>query len=75
MMPTQVFPAISNKQYVLGMNEQDSPLFYMAWAYFTAEDEAKYIENTNMALTMDNWNQGIAYGCFLQLLLLGALKS
>lgn len=58
MMPTQIFPAISNKQYVLGMAENGSPLFYMAWAYFTAEDEANYIQQTNMALTMDNWNQG-----------------
>lgn len=58
MMPTQIFPAISNRQYVLGMKENGSPLFYMAWAYFTAEDEAQYIQQTNMALTMDNWNQG-----------------
>ncbi len=58
MMPTQIFPAITNKQFVLAMSEQGSPVFYMAWANFTAEDEAKYIENTNTALTMDNWNKG-----------------
>ena len=62
MMPTQIFPAITNKQFVLAMSEQGSPVFYMAWANFTAEDEAKYIENTNTALTMDNWNKGTAHG-------------
>lgn len=58
MMPTQIFPAISNKQYVLGMTEKGSPVFYMSWAFFDAETEKQYIEQTNMALTMENWNQG-----------------
>lgn len=58
MMPTQIFPAITNKQFVLALSEKGSPVFYMAWANFTAEDEANYIKNTNTALTIDNWNKG-----------------
>ena len=58
MMASQIFPAIANKQYVLGMSEKGSPLFYMAWANFDDAAEAKYLTNYNLALTPHNWNGG-----------------
>lgn len=51
MMASQIFPAIANKQYVLGMSEKGSPLFYMAWANFDDAAEAEYLTNYNLALT------------------------
>jgi ACP:hemolysin acyltransferase (hemolysin-activating protein) len=54
----QIYPAIENKQYLLGMSENSNPVFYMAWANFNEEEEAKYIEHTNSALTPNNWNCG-----------------
>lgn len=58
MMASQIFPAIANKQYVLGMSEKGSPLFYMAWANFDDAAEAEYLTNYNLALTPHNWNGG-----------------
>lgn len=58
MMNSQIFPAIVNKQYVLAMSANGSPLFYMAWANFNAETEAAYMRDYNMALSSDNWNNG-----------------
>lgn len=58
MMASQIFPAIANKQYVLGMSEKGSPLFYMAWANFDDAAEAEYLTNYNLALTPHNWNSG-----------------
>lgn len=57
MMPSQIFPALAHKQYVLGMlNHQ--PVFYLAWANFDAETEKAYLADNNLALTPDNWNNG-----------------
>ena len=47
MMASQIFPAIANKQYVLGMSEKGSPLFYMAWANF---DDAAELERRRSSL-------------------------
>lgn len=56
MMASQIFPAIANKQYVLAMAENGTPVFYMAWANFDAAAEAEYSTHYNLALTPHNWN-------------------
>lgn len=58
MMASQIFPAIANKQYVLAMAENGTPVFYMAWANFDAAAEAEYLTHYNLALTPHNWNSG-----------------
>lgn len=58
LLNSQVFPAINNQQYVLGLDENGSPIFYVAWANFDAENEEAYLQNYNLSLTPAGWNSG-----------------
>ena len=60
LFPSQIFPAILSKQYVLVLSKEGNPVFYMAWANFSQEEETKYLtcEYTNGALTQANWTSG-----------------
>lgn len=67
MMASQIFPAIANKQYVLGNVRKRQPVdFIWAWGQFDDAAEAEYLTNYNLALTPHNWNSAIVPGyCFL----------
>ena len=60
LLASQVWPALQSKQYVLVLTPEGKPVFYMAWAHFSEEEETKYIQHpyTNLALTRENWTSG-----------------
>ncbi|MCV6610115.1 MAG: toxin-activating lysine-acyltransferase [Amphritea sp.] len=54
---SRLLPAIMNGQYVLGY-ENNSPVFFCAWAWFSQEAESRYVEDPNAELGTENWRCG-----------------
>ncbi len=58
VLPTQLMPALQNKQFVLMFDKAGQPIFYLAWAWFDAATEVDYFRNGQRNLTKNSWNQG-----------------
>ncbi|HJV75949.1 MAG TPA: toxin-activating lysine-acyltransferase [Noviherbaspirillum sp.] len=56
-LPTVLLPAIKNRQFVLG-SEAGKPVFYMAWANFSAEAEQRYASRHPLLMPEADWNSG-----------------
>lgn len=52
-----LLPAIQLRQFVLA-SASGKPCFYMAWANFSAEAEARYIDNPLYDIKVEDWSSG-----------------
>lgn len=56
-LPTRLLPAIKLRQFVL-VAEAGQPIFYLAWANFSAEAEARYVAQHPLLMPEADWNSG-----------------
>lgn len=56
-LPTALLPAIKHRQFVLG-SEAGKPVFYVAWANFSADAEQRYASRHPLLLPEADWNGG-----------------
>lgn len=56
-LPTLVFPAIANKQFVLVL-KNDQPIFYCSWAAFDKAAEERYLNNPAVSMPKADWACG-----------------
>ena len=54
---SQMLPAIEHRQFVLG-SRAGEPLFYMSWAKFTANAEARYLDGGTTTMATRDWDSG-----------------
>jgi len=52
-----LLPAIANRQFIVGY-EHGRPVFYAAWAWFSAEAEQRYLQNPAITLPAGDWASG-----------------
>ncbi|OUY05880.1 toxin-activating lysine-acyltransferase [Acinetobacter populi] len=56
-MSAHVLPVIKNRQFAL-FSQGTQPLAYVTWAYFSPEDETRYIASNLQLLSNLNWDSG-----------------
>lgn len=56
-LPTRLLPAIKLRQFVLVV-EAGQPIFYLAWANFSAEAETRYVGQHPLLMPEADWNSG-----------------
>lgn len=52
-----LIPAIKAKQFILAM-DGSKPIFFMSWAYLSAEAETRYVTRNQLLMPIDDWQSG-----------------
>ncbi|MGA9618597.1 MAG: toxin-activating lysine-acyltransferase [Serratia proteamaculans] len=56
-LPTLLLPIIKHRQYVL-VSENNRPVFYMSWGWFSEEAEKRYLTEHALLLKEEDWCSG-----------------
>ncbi|AUM71324.1 toxin-activating lysine-acyltransferase [Pseudomonas fluorescens] len=56
-LPTLLLPALKHRQFVLG-SEHGKPVFYLSWLNLDEAAEQRYLRQSPLALTQDDWSSG-----------------
>ncbi|MEK0364401.1 toxin-activating lysine-acyltransferase [Pseudomonas sp. CBC3] len=56
-LPAVLLPAIKHRQFMLG-SEAGKPVFYLSWLNLSEESEARYLKNSPLMLSEEDWNSG-----------------
>ncbi len=57
LLSTLLLPALKTGQFVLA-SENGKPVFYLGWAWLSAEAETRYLSQPPQSMRLDDWTSG-----------------
>lgn len=57
LLSTLLLPALKNAQFVLA-SENGKPVFYLSWAWLSAEAETRYLSQPPQSMRIEDWTSG-----------------